>query len=117
MPRAATTSDAFNAIAEPKRRRVLSALVSGERTVNALADTLQWSQPQVSKHLGVLRQVGLVNVRKRGRERHYSLRAERLKPVHDWVGTFSAFWDHQLAGIKLAAESRAKSSSDTSRTP
>lgn len=108
MPRAATTLDVFNAVAEPKRRRVLGALVAGERSVNDLVAELRWPQPQVSKHLGVLRAVGLVGVRHEGRQRFYRVKGERLKPIHDWVVTFEKFWTHQLQGIKARAEARAK---------
>jgi DNA-binding transcriptional ArsR family regulator len=108
MPRAATTLDVFNAVAEPKRRRVLGALVDGERSVNDLVSKLKWPQPQVSKHLGVLRQVGLVSVRHDGRQRFYRVNGERLKPIHDWVATFEQFWTHQLDRIKARAEDLAR---------
>ncbi len=107
MPRAATTLDVFNAVAEPKRRRMLRVLSRGERSVNDIVTTLKWSQPQVSKHLGVLRQVGLVSVRHDGRQRFYRVNGERLKPIHDWVLTFEKFWKHQLDRIKVRAEARA----------
>src|SRR5689334_20698974 len=108
MARAATTTDVFNAVAEPKRRRVLGALADGERSVNDLVASLNWPQPQVSKHLGVLRQVGLVGVRHAGRHRFYCVNGERLKPIHDWVVTFEKFWTHQLDRIKKRAEARAR---------
>ena len=104
MPRVATTSDAFNAIAEPRRREILGVLAGGEQPVNDLVQSLGWAQPQVSKHLAVLREVGLVSVRGAGRQRLYSLRPEPLKPVHDWVQAFERFWDSQLARIKQRAE-------------
>jgi DNA-binding transcriptional ArsR family regulator len=108
MPRAATTLDVFNAVAEPKRRRVLNVLAGGERSVGDLVEKLNWPQPQVSKHLGVLRQVGLVSARHDGRQRIYRVNGERLKPIHDWVVTFEAFWKHQLGAIKARAEARSK---------
>lgn len=108
MSRAATTLDVFNAIAEAKRRRMLGALGAGERSVNDLVTVLNWTQPQVSKHLGVLRQVGLVSVRHDGRQRFYRVNGERLKPIYDWVVTFEKFWDHQLESIKARAEARAR---------
>jgi DNA-binding transcriptional ArsR family regulator len=109
MPRAATTVDVFNAVAEPKRRRVLGALVDGERSVSEIVTALKWPQPQVSKHLGVLRQVGLVSVRDDGRRRIYRVNGERLKPIHDWVVTYEKFWKHQLDRIKARAEASARS--------
>ncbi len=92
MPRAATTQDPFNAIAEPKRRRVLEALADGEQPVNALVGRLGWPQPVVSKHLGVLREVGLVSVRKAGRQRLYRLEGARLRPLHDWLTRLERMW-------------------------
>jgi DNA-binding transcriptional ArsR family regulator len=108
MARAPTTLDPFNAIAEPKRRRVLDVLQQGERPVNDLVQILGWRQPQVSKHLSVLRQVGLVNVRRQGRQQVYTLNAGRLKAVHDWVRTFERFWTRHLQSIKAIAEAKAK---------
>src|SRR5436190_21118955 len=107
MPRALTTLDPFNAIAERKRRRMLDVLAEGERPVNDLVETLGWPQPQVSKHLGVLKKVGLVSARRRGRQQVYRLNAEKLKAVHDWVKTFERFWGHQLQRIKERAERQA----------
>jgi DNA-binding transcriptional ArsR family regulator len=108
MSRAATTLDVFNAVAESKRRRVLGALAAGERSVNDLVTSLRWPQPQVSKHLGVLRHVGLVHVRSDGRQRFYRVNGAALKPIHDWVITFESFWEHQLDQIKQRAEARAR---------
>ncbi len=111
MPRAATTFDTFNAIAEPKRRQVLGTLAEGhggEFQVNDLVASLGWPQPQVSKHLAVLRQVGLVSVRREGRKRMYRMNAEELKPIHDWVKTFERFWTHQLDRIAARAEKAAR---------
>jgi len=107
MARSPTTSDAFNAVAEPRRRQILDLLVGGESSVNDLVASLGLAQPQVSKHLRVLRTVGLVSVRGSGRKRLYKLEAERLKPVHDWVRTFEPFWDQQLDRIKQRAEREA----------
>lgn len=110
MPRAHTTLDSFNAVAEPKRRQVLDVLAAGERPVNDLVESLGWPQPQVSKHLGVLKKVGLVSVRRVGRQRVYRLNGEQLKPIHDWVKTFERFWTHQLDRIKARAEKKARES-------
>ena len=97
MARAATTTDAFNAVAEPRRRRILDVLAGGERPVNDLVAILELSQPQVSKHLRVLREVGLVDVRDEGRQRIYRLNGRTLKPVHDWVKAFERTWDERFA--------------------
>lgn len=96
MARAATTSDAFNAIAEPQRRDILGLLRAGEWPVTDLAQELGMSQPQASKHLRVLREVGLVRVRGVGRQRRYSLDAEGLRPVHEWIGGFEQFWNESF---------------------
>ena len=93
MARAATTSDAFNAIAEPQRREILTLLKGQERPVNDLARALRMTQPRASKHLRVLREVGLVRVRGAGQQRLYSLDARGLKPIHEWVGGFEQFWN------------------------
>ncbi|MFG2479891.1 ArsR/SmtB family transcription factor [Streptomyces fagopyri] len=93
MARAATTSDTFNAIAEPLRREILTLLRGGERPVTELARDLGMSQPQASKHLRVLREVGLVRVREAGKQRLYGLDARGLRPVHEWVGGFEQFWN------------------------
>jgi DNA-binding transcriptional ArsR family regulator len=117
MPRAPTTSDVFNAIAEPRRREILDLLARrGALTVGALVISLGLPQPAVSKHLGVLRQVGVVSVIKRGKERVYNLEAEKLKDVHDWVKAFEAFWGHKLDRIKERAEQRAREQKE-SQTP
>lgn len=108
MPRAATTLDPFTAVAEPRRRQVLELLAAGGRPVNDLVVSLGWPQPQVSKHLGVLRQVGLVSVRRAGRQRVYTLNGEKLKPIHEWVKTFERFWKHQLDRVKERAEAKVK---------
>jgi DNA-binding transcriptional ArsR family regulator len=104
MARSPTTSDAFNAVAEPRRRQILDLLARGERPVNDVVASLNLTQPQVSKHLRVLKEVGLVSVRGSGRQRFYRLNAERLRPIHDWVQTFERFWDHQLDRIRDRAE-------------
>lgn len=92
MARAATTSDAFNAIAEPLRRQILDLLAQGERSVNDIALSLRITQPQASKHLRVLREVGLVHVRGAGQQRLYDLNGAGLKPIHDWVKTYERHW-------------------------
>jgi len=105
MARATTTSDVFNAIAEPRRREIIDLLVNGkEHAVVDLVLRLRMPQPAVSKHLGVLRKVGVVSVSKRGQLRMYRLNAKELKPVHDWVKTYERFWTHQLDRIKERAE-------------
>jgi DNA-binding transcriptional ArsR family regulator len=112
MPRATTTSDAFNAIAEPRRRDLIAALSKGhEHAVNDLVSTLRLPQPTVSKHLSVLRKVGLVTVTKRGQQRFYSLQAQELKMVHDWVKSFEHFWTDHLDAIKQIAEAKAQAQS------
>jgi DNA-binding transcriptional ArsR family regulator len=105
MARATTTSDVFNAIAEPRRREIIDLLVNGkEHAVGDLVLRLRMPQPAVSKHLGVLRKVGVVSVSKRGQLRLYRLNAKELKPVHDWVKIYERFWTHQLDRIKERAE-------------
>src|ERR671937_1339993 len=96
MARAATTSDAINAIAEPRRRAILVLLRDGERPVTHLARDLGMTQPQASKHLRVLREVGLVRVRPAGKQRLYALDARGLRPVHEWVGGFERFWSESF---------------------
>ena len=93
MARAATTADAFNAVAEPRRRQILDLLAGGERPVNDLVDELRLTQPQVSKHLRVLREVGLVNVRDEGRHRLYRLNGRSLRPIHEWVRRYERTWN------------------------
>ena len=107
MPRAATTTDVFNAIAEPRRRQILATLIDGkEHAVGEVIATLRLPQSAVSKHLGVLRKVGIVSVSKRGQLRMYRLNAKELKPVHDWVKTYERFWTHQLDRVKQRAEQK-----------
>lgn len=107
MPRSTTTSDAFNAVAEPKRREIINRLLVGEQSVTDLVSSTEMTQPQVSKHLRVLREVDLVRVRKDGRMRWYTLNAEPLRSIHGWVTRFEALWDHHLAEVKRVAESAA----------
>ena len=104
MPRASTTSDAFNAVAEPRRRDILAFLALQERPVSDIVDSLGIEQPSVSKHLRVLREVGLVNVRRDGRQMFYRTNAEGIRPLHEWTKTFERMWRHQLARIKEQAE-------------
>ena len=105
MARAATTTDVFNAIAEPRRREILAVLVDGRgHAVGDVVQALQMPQPAVSKHLRVLLQVGVVSVTKQGQHRLYQLNAKELKPVHDWVKTYERFWTHQIDQIKERAE-------------
>ena len=92
MARTPTTYDPFNAVAEPKRRKVLDVLGTQELSVNELVERLGWNQPMVSKHLGVLKEVGLVSERRAGRQRLYRVNAERLKPIYDWVAPFERYW-------------------------
>ena len=96
MARAATTADAFNAVAEPRRREILDTLAGGERPVNDLVEALGLAQPQVSKHLKVLREVGAVEVRGAGRQRLYRLNGHALKPIHDWVKHYERSWSERL---------------------
>jgi DNA-binding transcriptional ArsR family regulator len=108
MPRASTTSDAFNAVAEPRRREILNYLALRERPVGDIVLTLGLEQPSVSKHLRVLKDVGLVNVRRDGRRMLYRTNAEAIRPLHEWAGTFERFWRHQLERVKERAESQTK---------
>ena len=104
VARAATTTDAFNAVAEPRRRQILDALAGGERPVNDLVTLLELAQPQVSKHLKVLREVGLVDVRDEGRQRLYRLNGHSLKPIHDWVKTFERAWSERFNRLDVVLE-------------
>jgi DNA-binding transcriptional ArsR family regulator len=96
MPRRPTTYDPFNAIAEPRRRQLLEVLGAEELSVNQIVEQVGWSQPTVSKHLGVLKQVGLVNERRAGRQRLYRVNPERLKPIYDWVAPFQEYWSEKF---------------------
>jgi DNA-binding transcriptional ArsR family regulator len=95
MARTPTTFDPFNAVAEPKRRQVLEVLGTQELSVNEIVERLGWNQPMVSKHLGVLKEVGLVSERRVGRQRLYRVNAERLKPIYDWVAPFERYWSER----------------------
>ncbi len=109
MSRAATTSDVFNAIAEPRRRQIVELLARrGALAVGTLVASLGLPQPAVSKHLGVLREVGVVCGVKQGKQRVYHLEAEKLKPVHDWIQALAGLWDHKIDRIKQRAECRAR---------
>jgi DNA-binding transcriptional ArsR family regulator len=114
MPRAATTADAFNAVAEPRRRQILDALAGGERPVNELVRGLGLAQPQVSKHLRVLREVGAVAVRREGRQRLYRLNGHALKPIHDWVKTYERSWSERFDRLDVVLEDLKKEEGDGS---
>jgi DNA-binding transcriptional ArsR family regulator len=104
MPRASTTSDPFNAIAEPRRRHILEFVAAEERSVKEIAEALELEQPSVSKHLNVLRNVGLVTVRRDGRRILYRTNAQTLRTIHEWCGMFAQHWRGQLRRIKAHAE-------------
>jgi DNA-binding transcriptional ArsR family regulator len=104
MARAATTTDAFNAVAEPRRRQLLDVLSGGERSVGQLAGLLGVAQPRVSKHLRVLREVGAVQVREDGRQRLYRLNGRALKPIHDWIREYEHTWDERFAAVDVVLE-------------
>jgi len=107
MARAATTSDAFNAVAEPRRREILNYLALEERPVGEIVDALEIEQPSVSKHLRVLKDVGLVQVRRDGRQMFYRTNAAGIRPLYAWAGTFERFWRHQLIRVKERAEQKS----------
>ena len=107
MPRAATTADPFNAIAESRRRDILTVLAGSERPVSEIVDALEMAQPSVSKHLKVLREVGLVDVRRDGRQMFYRTNANAIRPLHEWTQTFAQYWRHQLTQVKERAERKA----------
>jgi DNA-binding transcriptional ArsR family regulator len=104
MARAATTTDAFNAVAEPRRRQILDVLAGGERPVNDLVEVLRVPQPQVSKHLRVLREVGAVDVRDDGRRRLYRLNGAALKPIHDWISSYERLWTDRFEQLDLVLD-------------
>ena len=106
MARAATTSDAFNAVAEPRRREILNYLALQERPVAEIVARLSLPQPSVSKHLRVLRDVGLVHLRREGRRKLYRLNADAIRPLHEWTSTFERFWRNQLRRVKERAEGK-----------
>jgi DNA-binding transcriptional ArsR family regulator len=113
MARAPTTADAFNAVAEPRRRQILDALADGERPVNDLVSELGLAQPQVSKHLRVLREVGAVDVRDHGRQRLYRLNGHALKPIHDWVKNYERSWSERFERLDVVLdELKAKEQGD-----
>jgi DNA-binding transcriptional ArsR family regulator len=114
MARVATTADAFNAVAEPRRRQILDILAGGERPVNDLVRVLGLAQPQVSKHLRVLREVGAVDVRDHGRQRLYRLNARALKPIHDWVKPYERSWSERFDRLDLVLEELKEAEGDGS---
>ena len=112
MARAATTTDVFNAIAEPRRRQIIDLLARrGALAVGTIVVAVGLPQPAISKHLGVLRKVAVVSVTKQGRERLYNFEAAKVKPVHDWAKTFEQLWGHQLDRVKERAERKAREQS------
>jgi len=112
MPRAPTTSDPFNAIAEPRRRDILELLAARERPVGDIVAALDLAQPSVSKHLRVLLDVGLVEVRREGRQAFYRTNAEQIRAVHDWTRRFERYWQQQLLRVKVRAEQTARARHD-----
>ncbi|MES2220778.1 MAG: metalloregulator ArsR/SmtB family transcription factor [Acidobacteriota bacterium] len=108
MARASTTSDAFNAVAEPRRREILTYLAGAERPVGDIVDALGLEQPSVSKHLRVLRDVGLVRMRCQGRQKLYRTNADAIRPLHEWAATFERYWQHQLNRVKERAEAMVR---------
>jgi DNA-binding transcriptional ArsR family regulator len=108
MARTPTTHDPFNAVAEPKRRQILEALGVKEMSVNELVEKLGWAQPMVSKHLGVLKQVGLVSERKAGRQRMYRVNAANLRPIYDWVAPFERIWNERFDRLDRILEEMKK---------
>ncbi|HKF48042.1 MAG TPA: metalloregulator ArsR/SmtB family transcription factor [Terracidiphilus sp.] len=108
MARAATTSDVFNAIAEQKRRQILVFLAADEKQVNEIVEGLRLDQPTVSKHLRVLRDVGLVRMRRNGRHKLYQTEAKAIRPLYEWASTFERYWSDQLQRIKQRAEQMAR---------
>jgi DNA-binding transcriptional ArsR family regulator len=116
MARAATTTDAFNAVAEPRRRQILDVLVGGERAVNDLVAILGLAQPLVSKHLRVLREVGLVEVRDEGRQRMYRLNGRPLKPIHEWVKNYEQSWSERLDRLDAIVQELKRLEAETAST-
>jgi DNA-binding transcriptional ArsR family regulator len=113
MPRAAATTDAFNAVGELRRREILSYLADSEREVGEIVVKLRMEQPSVSKHLRVLRDVGLVRVRRNGRHMLYRTNGDAIRPLYEWTKTFERFWNHQLQRVKERAEAKAVDSKKT----
>lgn len=112
MARAATTADAFNAVAEPRRRQILDVLAGGERPVNDLVVQLGLAQPQVSKHLRVLREVGAVDVRGNGRQRLYRINGHALKPIHDWVSEYERTWSERFDQLDIVLDELKEKEAD-----
>src|SRR6202158_242346 len=117
MARAATTSDAFNAVGDPCRREILNFLALRERAVGDIVTALGLEQPSISKHLRVLRDVGLVQMRCQGRQKLYRTNAEAIRPLHEWAGTFERYWQHQLNRVKELAEATVRQGSTYSNSP
>jgi DNA-binding transcriptional ArsR family regulator len=117
MARAATTSDVFNAVAEPRRREILGLLVVKELPVGDIVALMKLDQPSVSKHLRVLRDVGLVHVRRNGRHKFYRTNAQAIRPLHEWAGTFERYWSHQLNCVKERAEARMGQITESKTSP
>ena len=115
MARTPTTHDPFNAVAEPKRRQVLEVLGVQELSVNELVKKLGWTQPMVSKHLGVLKQVGLVKERRAGRQRMYRVNAEQLRSIYDWVAPFERIWNERFDRLDQVLEKMKKEQSDVKK--
>jgi DNA-binding transcriptional ArsR family regulator len=116
MARAATTSDAFNAVAEPRRREILDVLATGERSVNDLVEAVGLAQPQVSKHLRVLREVGVVEVREDGRQRLYRLNAGALRPIHEWVKGYEQLWSDRFDQLDVVLDELKQQEEQDERT-
>lgn len=117
MARAATTSDVFNAVAEPRRREILGLLVVSELPVGDIVALVKLDQPSVSKHLRVLRDVGLVHVRRNGRHKLYRTNAQGIKPVHEWAEMFERYWRHQLNRVKERAEAKMRGVAEQENPP
>jgi DNA-binding transcriptional ArsR family regulator len=117
VARASTNSDAFNAVAEPRRRAILNYLAGTERPVGEIVTALGLEQPSVSKHLRVLRDVGLVRMRSRGRQKLYRTNAEAIRPLHEWAGAFERYWQHQLNRVKELAEDTVRKGSPDLNSP
>jgi len=117
MARAATTSDVFNAVAEPRRREILSLLVVKELPVGDIVTLVKLDQPSVSKHLRVLRDVGLVHVRRNGRHKLYRTNAQGIRPLYEWAETFERYWKHQLSRVKERAEAKMRDLAEQEKSP
>ena len=117
MARASTTSDAFNAVAESRRREILNYLAGAERPVGEIVAALRLEQPSVSKHLRVQRDVGLVRMRRQGRHKLYRTNAEAIRPLHEWAATFERYWRHQLNRVKERAEVMVRQGSPDLKSP